>query len=127
MNIRYIKQPTEYLCGQSCVAMLANVSVDEVIDFMNNDKGTSKKQIADALTHYGIEHDKTMTKADNTTNLPDVCLLKLLLPGYGHWALYVKGTYYDPEFGVLEYCYPKAKIQYYLEIYMNDSLLDQGK
>lgn len=120
MNIRYIKQPTGYLCGQSCVAMLANVSVDEVIILMNNDKGTSKKEIADALTYYGIEHAKTMTKADNTTTLPDICILKLLLPGYGHWALYYKGIYYDPEFGVLECCYYKAKIQYYLEIYMED-------
>jgi hypothetical protein len=100
--------------------MLANVTVDEVIILMNNDKGTSKKEIADALTHYGIEHAKTMTKADKTTTLPDICILKLLLPGYGHWALYYKGIYYDPEFGVLENCYYKAKIQNYLEIFMED-------
>lgn len=74
MDIRYIKQPTEYLCGQACVAMIANVSVEDVIMLMNNDKGTSKKEIADALTHYGIEHAKTMTKADNTTPLPDLCI-----------------------------------------------------
>ena len=67
MDIKYIKQPTGYLCGQACVAMLANVSVDEVIKLMNNDKGTSKKEIADALKHYGIKQAKTMTKADNKT------------------------------------------------------------
>ena len=44
MDIKYIKQPTGYLCGQSCVAMLANVSVDDVIILMNNDKGTSKRK-----------------------------------------------------------------------------------
>ena len=43
--IQYIKQPTEYLCGQACVAMLANVSVDEVIKVINNDKGTGKKNL----------------------------------------------------------------------------------
>lgn len=44
-EINYIKQPTEYLCGQSCVAMLAGVTVEEVISVMQNDKGTGKKDI----------------------------------------------------------------------------------
>jgi hypothetical protein len=87
---------------------------------MNNEKGTSKKEIADSLTHYGIRHGKTMTKADNTTPLPEVCLLKLLLPGYSHWAVYYKGKYYDPEFGLLENRYPKARVQSYLEIFLEE-------
>ena len=33
-EILYIQQPTEYLCGQACVAMIANVSVDDVIRVM---------------------------------------------------------------------------------------------
>lgn len=45
MEIKYIKQPTEYLCGQACVAMLANVSVDEVIEVIQNDRGTGKKNL----------------------------------------------------------------------------------
>ncbi len=120
MEISYIKQPTEYLCGQACVAMLAGVTVEEVVALMNNEKGTSKKEIADSLTHYGIRHGKTMTKADNTTPLPEVCLLKLLLPGYSHWAVYYKGKYYDPEFGLLENRYPKARVQSYLEIFLEE-------
>ncbi len=63
-EIKYIKQPTEYLCGQACVAMIANVPVDDVIQVMHNDKGTGKKDIAKALEHYGITQAKTMTKAD---------------------------------------------------------------
>ncbi len=42
-EIKYIKQPTEYLCGQACVAMIANVPADDVIQVMHNDKGTGKK------------------------------------------------------------------------------------
>lgn len=42
-EIHYIQQPTEYLCGQACVAMIANVSVDDVIRVMNNDQATGKK------------------------------------------------------------------------------------
>ena len=79
-DIQYIQQPTEYLCGQACVAMIANVSVDDVIRVMNNDRATGKKDIELALNHYGIRQAKTMTKADNNTTLPPVCMLKVLLP-----------------------------------------------
>ena len=33
-EIQYIRQPTEYLCGQACVAMIAGVPVDDVIRVM---------------------------------------------------------------------------------------------
>lgn len=86
-EINYIKQPTEYLCGQSCVAMLAGVTVEEVISVMQNDKGTGKK---------------------------DIDILKVFLPKYAHWILYYHGKYYDPEFGLMDELYPKARIQSYL-------------
>ena len=119
-KINYIKQPTEYLCGQACVAMLADVTVEEVISVMQNDKGTGKKDIEKALNYYGISQAKTMTKADNSSVLPQVCILKVLLPGYSHWILYYDGKYYDPEFGLMEELYSKAKIQSYLEIFVTE-------
>ena len=48
-----------------------------------------------------------MTKADNNTVLPKVCILKVLLPKYGHWILYYDGKYYDPEFGLMDELYHK--------------------
>ena len=120
MEIQYIKQPTEYLCGQACVAMLANVSVDEVIEVIQNDKGTGKKELAIALEHFGISCAKTMTKADNNTKLPDTCILKVLLLRYSHWVLYHKGKYYDPEFGLMDKLYSKARIQSYLELFIDE-------
>ncbi len=116
-GIQYIQQPTEYLCGQACVAMIANVSVDDVIRVMNNDKATGKKDIERALEHYGIRQARTMTKADNNTPLPPICILKVLLPRYSHWILYYHGKYYDPEFGLSDELYCKAKIQSYLELF----------
>lgn len=115
-EIRYVKQPNAYWCGQACVAMLAGVPVEEVVSVMGNDKGTGKKDIARALDHYGIRQAKTMTKADNATVLPKACILKVLMPTYGHWVLYYGGKYYDPEFGLMETLHPKARIQFYLEI-----------
>ena len=120
MEINYIKQPTDYLCGQACVAMLAGVTVEEVVSVMKNDKGTGKKDIEKALSFYGISQAKTMTKADNSSTLPKVCILKVLLPKYAHWILYYDGKYYDPEFGVMEELYQKARIQSYLEIFLDE-------
>ncbi len=119
-KINYIKQPTEYLCGQACVAMLAGVTVEEVVSVMKNDKGTGKKDIEAALNHYGIKQAKTMTKADNASVLPKACILKVLLPKYAHWILYYDGRYYDPEFGLTDTLYQKARIQSYLEIFMDE-------
>ena len=116
-EIKYIQQPTEYLCGQACVAMIAGVSVDDVIRVMNNDQATGKKDIERALDHYGIRQAKTMAKADNNTPLPPVCILKVLLPGYSHWVLFYHGKYYDPEFGLTDELYGKARIQSYLELF----------
>jgi len=61
-NVIYVKEPTGYLCGQSVIAMLANVPVDEVIKVMKTDKGTSTAQIDNALFYYGIKHGKTRKK-----------------------------------------------------------------
>ena len=55
-GISWIKEPTGYLCGQSCVAMLAAVSVDEVIKITGTDKGTGHTHIRKALNYYGIRY-----------------------------------------------------------------------
>ncbi len=49
-----------------------------------------------------------------------VCILKVLLPKYSHWILYYDGKYYDPEFGLMDELYYKAKIQSYLEIFLDE-------
>ncbi len=116
-SIRYLKQSTGYLCGQAVIAMLAGVSVDEVINVMQNDKGTPTNLMSDALHYYGLQTaTKTRIKYITGTPLPDCCILSLLLPGYGHWSLYYKGTFYDPEFGVSTSLPPNAKLRYYWEV-----------
>lgn len=112
-EIKYIKQPTDYLCGQACLAMIANVSENDVIQVTHNDKGSGKKDVAKALEHYGITLAKTMIKADNSMPLPSVCILKVLLPKYGHWFLYYYGKYYDSKFGLMDKLYGKARIPSY--------------
>lgn len=116
-QIDLITQPTEYLCGQSVIAMLANISVDQVINVMETDKGTSISDIRDALKYFGL---KTTTNArvkyKEGNKLPECCILSVKLPTYGHWSLYYKGMFYDPEFGVLDELPTNAKLVSYWEI-----------
>lgn len=116
-SISYIKEPTGYLCGQTCVAMLAGVSVDEVIKVIGTDKGTSKQELKKGFDYYGIRYAPKSTSYDPKVSLPDLCVIRMILPGYGHWGIYYKGLYYDPEFGVLEECPSQAKIFQVWEIY----------
>ena len=121
-DISYIKEPTGYLCGQSCIAMLAGVTVDEIIDVIKTNKGTSKQDLKKALNYYGIQYAPTSTRFDENIALPDLCVLRMMVnksngEEYGHWGLYYNGIYYDPEFGVLNECPPEAKIFQVWEIY----------
>lgn len=114
-NITYVKQPTEYLCGQAVIAMLANVSVGEIIEVMQNDKGTGTPLMRETLEYYGIKAKKRIKYTDEV-QLPKCCILSLKLPGYGHWSLYYKGIFYDPEFGESNELPQNSKLVAYMEI-----------
>jgi RimJ/RimL family protein N-acetyltransferase len=116
-NISYIKEPTGYLCGQTSVAMLTGVSVDEVIKVTGTDKGTTKQDLKKALDYYGIRYAPKSTRYDPNIPLPDLCIIRMQLPEYSHWGIYYKGKYFDPEFGVLDECPQQAKIFQVWEIY----------
>lgn len=116
-SIEYIKQPTDALCGQSVIAMLAGISVNEVIEYMKNDGGTGVLAISNALIHYGYRTTtKSRIRYREGKSLPDCCVLGVKLPTYGHWSLYYKGKFYDPEFGVLDKLPENAKLVCYWEI-----------
>lgn len=115
-GITFIKQPTGYLCGQSVIAMLAGVSVDEVIEVMRNRYGTSTTELRHALDYYGIKMVTKKRQPYEGKPLPKCCILSISLPGYGHWSLYYDGKYYDPEFGVLDELTPNEKLRFYWEV-----------
>lgn len=51
-----IMQPTFSTCGQACIAMIANKSIEEVIKDMKTDGPTSIGQLIEMLDFYGIKH-----------------------------------------------------------------------
>ncbi len=116
-SINYIKEPTGYLCGQSVIAMLANVSVDEIISVMEHDKGAGIPMMKETLKYYGLKTaTKTRVKYIEGAFLPECCILSVQLSGYGHWSLYYKGKFYDPEFGILNELPINATLVSYWEI-----------
>ena len=114
-SIHFLEQPTEYLCGQAVIAMLAGVSVNDVVAVMQNDMGISTPLMRAALTHYGIKTAKRVPYAEDMA-LPECCILSLKLPGYGHWSLHFRGQYYDPEFGIMTELPEKAVLRYIWEV-----------
>lgn len=118
--INYIKQPNNKACGQASVAMLAGVSVEEVMKVMYTNGSTTIGQIIEALDYYGIKHSECNKRiSKKNPSYSEVCILTVHMPEYSHWVLYFKGKFYDPEFGVLEECHPDGKITSYLEIYID--------
>jgi hypothetical protein len=114
-NIKYIHEPTDLQCGQAVIAMLCGVTVDEVITLTGTDRETDLKQMFAAMEHYDINFDRTRRQAEKKSDLPEIALLSLETPRCWHWSLYFKGTFFDPEHGVLN-DFPTSNRKYYFEI-----------
>lgn len=116
-SISYVPQPTELMCGQACIAMLAGRNIEEVAKVMGTKGSTSIGQIIDALDHYKISHgEKNIRISKKNPNYSEISILTVHMPKYTHWVLHYKGKFYDPEFGVLDSCHPEGKITSFLEI-----------
>ncbi len=114
-KINHIYEPNPLACGQAVLAMLAGVSVEEIIDFVGTERETKLRDMFLCLEHYGIKYNKERLSVQKKEQLPEICILSLETPKCWHWSLYFKGIFYDPEYGVLEDFPPSAR-RYYFEI-----------
>lgn len=114
-NPKYIKEPTDLQCGQAVLAMLTDKTVEEIIKECKTDRETTLKQMFEFLCKNGISFDKTRKQAFSKEDLPEIAILSLETPRCWHWSLYFKGTFYDPEHGVMT-DFPESKLKYYFEI-----------
>jgi len=111
-SIEIIIQPQQGLCGQAAVAMLAGVSLNEVINLMKSKCSLSK--VIEALDYYGISHsDKMIYKLKQDDELPKCCIINIK----GHLMVFYDGKYYDPSVGVIAEL-DLSKITGYLEIFL---------
>lgn len=114
-NPTYIKEPTSLQCGQAVLAMLTDLPVEEIIKQCGTDRETTLAQMKKVLTENGISYSKERKIAETKADLPPIALLSLETPRCWHWSLYYKGTFYDPEHGVMD-DFPLCKRKYYWEL-----------
>ncbi|MDD6827879.1 MAG: hypothetical protein PUE12_17545 [Oscillospiraceae bacterium] len=114
-SIKYIHEPTDLQCGQAVLAMLLCKTVDEIIEFLGNERETTLKEMKKVLDKAGVIYDANRKEAFFREDLPEVCILSLETPRCWHWSLYYHGTFYDPEHGVMD-DFPVSNRKYYWEI-----------
>ena len=117
-SVDIILQPADGLCGQTVIAMLAGVTIADVMTVMDcrEWQGTMGRMIS-ALNYYGIDHSDVImycSEGDEIV-LPKCAILMEKMGRFSHYLLYFDGKYYDPNLGVLEE-YDKTKLVGFLEI-----------
>lgn len=116
-SMEVIIQPEDGLCGQTCVAMLAGVTIADVIRVMDcrEWQGTMGRLIS-ALNYYGIDHSDVITYTQGESGvLPKCCIMMEKMGRYCHYLVAYDGKFYDPNLGVMEE-YDMSKLLGYLEI-----------
>ncbi len=117
-GLTLIKQPNDGLCGQAVVAMLAGVTIPDVVEVMDcrEWQGTMGRVIS-ALNYYGIDHNDIIyyTQGALDVKLPECCILMEKMGRFCHYLLYYKGIFYDPTLGMFKE-YDFSKLLGYLEI-----------
>lgn len=114
-EIKYIHEPTDLQCGQAVLAMVLAKSVDEIIEYLGNERETNLKEMKSALRHFGVKISDERIPVNSKKELPELCLLSLETPRCWHWSLYCRGIFFDPEHGVME-DFPISNRRYYWKL-----------
>ncbi len=125
MNIRYIHEPTDLQCGQAVLAMVLGKTVDEIVEYLGNERETTLKEMKTALREFGVSISEDRYPVVNKNDLPEMCLLSLETPRCWHWSLYCSGTFYDPEHGIMN-DFPESNRRYYWKLSWRPANKSQG-
>lgn len=116
-NIKYRKQISSYTCGQACVAMLLNKSVEEICDVIGKGAmGIGK--IVEFLNSHGINNSQKNIRISKKNPAPsELSILTLKKNGHYHFVLNFDKKIFDPARGVLDDVPSNTIVSSYLEIY----------
>lgn len=122
-SIHYLKQPQNGYCGQTCIAMLAGISVDEVIKIMKSTKWqASMSKVLETLDYFGLTYKKPIYTQGQKVEFPKCCIINIRGDKKSHLLVYYNGTFYDPTFGIM-HDYQYENIICYLEIKTLESMI----
>lgn len=116
IKINHIFEPTPLQCGQAVLAMIGGKTVDEIITLCKTERETTLAQMKSVLTDLGFDFSSDRKQAFAKSDLPPIAVLSLETPKCWHWSLYFNGTFYDPEFGILD-DFPVCNRKYFFEIH----------
>ena len=95
--------------------MVTGKPVSEIVDFLDNERETTLKEMFLCLEHFGFYVDRQRHQVEDKKDLPNFCFLSLETPKCWHWSLYADGVFYDPEHGVLD-DFPASRRRYFWAI-----------
>lgn len=116
-SMEVIIQPEDGLCGQACVAMLAGVTIAEVISVMDcREWQATMGRMISALNYYGIDHTDIINYTEGRdVVLPKCCIMMEKMGRFCHYLIHFDGKFYDSNLGLLEE-YDMSKLLGFLEI-----------
>ena len=97
--IHQFQPPGSSLCGQTCVAMIAGVSLDESIRAFGGKKGgTRTNDVISALRKLGFNTSDRLIRFNGACFPSDTVIVKLRFSDSKetHWTLWHEGRFYDP-------------------------------
>lgn len=115
-KMNFLQQPNNKTCGHTCIAMIANTSVEDAIKVIDHNSGTHGTHLIKALNHYGIKNSgKSIRIKDNETRLPNFAIVRIQhdksekelrrrlkqKQWYGHWIVVKDGFVYDPSWAIV--------------------------
>lgn len=116
-GIDFIKQPESGYCAQTCLAMLAGISVEEVIKIMKSKKWqASISKVLETLDYFGFSHKPPIYTRGKKMSLPKCCIVNVRGNDINHLIVYYDGLFHDPASNVTS-DYPYESIINFIEVY----------
>ncbi len=97
--MRHVTQPDKKTCGQTCVAMIAGVTVEEVIRKMRRRGATRPEHLIKALRGYGFAIKQDRSRRGAPRGERAICRLRFRDSDgawHGHLVIKWDGRWYDP-------------------------------
>ena len=119
--MRHLTQPAlSRLCGQTCLAMILDVSITEAAKLVRKGGGTRTKDLREVLEAHGYECPPRMQRGYPTED--GMYLLTVHFHGRSnkHWVILLRygdrEMYYDPEFPCIWYELPEGYVTSYMRV-----------
>lgn len=105
MLIHQFQPQDSSLCGQTCVAMIASISISQSIDIFKKRGRTNTKNVVNALRYLGFHCSDKAIRISKDVILPLRCIARVRECNnkrWSHWIVLWDGWIYDPAYGLAE-------------------------